>query len=1030
MSSHAAPVAQTAPPPPAPQLAAEALSTAVLVPYIGQIPEPAHALAYLPHATVALQDGGMLMQLADMQLPITWRNAHPAPSVALHTRLAGVLHVVDGATAQQRRDLSRYGGATYHSLYHYIDLDLALVGDRLKSTWHVAPSGDPTQISWAYPVSLTLALAPGGELVVAQPDGTAVLSETAPLAWQDTAGGRVDVPVTYAISGTTVQFQLGSYDPTLPLVIDPEFVPSAFLEQTYAYALDHSTSGVTILDRGSGRVTAYSAGGSLLWENIIIDGREVTGITIDETTDTVYLVMRRRTAGTQLDSIDLYQGSVDSGGLTLVATLVNESSIYIDSGDVVIDAAGQAYVSWWEYDGLGDYTPNNYTCYVWSQATQSSTYIQHGTCPSLARAGTGDLYTVVTPNTNGSIYRLIPNGSSLSLSYCGNVNGPGVVAADGAVVIVANHDHAAERIRVQSWTADCTRRYDIVIDAGQYTHLNGIAVDATGRATLVGTTTSPSFPQEPAQGWPSGAIIVGFVVRILPDGSAHEYSSYYRYSGRDETFLNAVAVDATGTAYVAGNATGASGDSFEHDSFLLTIRAPIPTPEAAPLPAYPGYSTSWYQRQSMSEVHKRQGCLALQEQQGGVIALFYGSPRGGPTEPDDFGSSAIFGSGWEGSRPDNSIWFSTADIIELTMSFLAGYINLDNTCSTVGVETVAYLTPRPLHLAIATSNSYRILNQENTSISAIHAAAWAAMIDDINSLMQTDPWTQFPIEVVGGFDAEPLWEIEQGPAATGNTQEWIQAFDAYQQTKSVNTRDLLMIFGSIDGGPRHGPPNEPWDEAVDMPKLEMMYEWTYKNSSVRLIPQVYNILYIQEWYQLQRYVQIHRGLTRYGMFPGVLTQCQDSGCNVNFPLSWTEVWTEANDLCGVNYGAETRSPDWSPEQGWRATYDTFRRSLNTEYTLSAGLFLADTLVLLPEQFVVNVPGKQDYITDHTPLNGIPACTRILAEDVNYWLPVGTTLSAHVVIPSSLQADTLPLNESMLQPLTWSTDVRPSSGIEN
>jgi hypothetical protein len=80
--------------------------------------------------------------------------------------------------------------------------------------------------------------------------------------------------------------------------------------------------------------------------------------------------------------------------------------------------------------------------------------------------------------------------------------------------------------------------------------VNGIAVDSSGAAYVVGDTTSFSFP---ASGFQRG--IRGgqdaFVAKLSADGSQLVYGTYLGGSGDDRG--TAIALDATGTAYVTGS---------------------------------------------------------------------------------------------------------------------------------------------------------------------------------------------------------------------------------------------------------------------------------------------------------------------------------------------------------------------------------------------------------------------------------------------------------------------------------------------
>jgi IPT/TIG domain/Beta-propeller repeat len=79
----------------------------------------------------------------------------------------------------------------------------------------------------------------------------------------------------------------------------------------------------------------------------------------------------------------------------------------------------------------------------------------------------------------------------------------------------------------------------------------GIAVDSAGSAYVCGDTISLSFPtQAPFQGTSAGGID-GFVAKLAPSGSQLVYSTYL--GGSREDNANAIAVDASGAAYVAGD---------------------------------------------------------------------------------------------------------------------------------------------------------------------------------------------------------------------------------------------------------------------------------------------------------------------------------------------------------------------------------------------------------------------------------------------------------------------------------------------
>lgn len=114
---------------------------------------------------------------------------------------------------------------------------------------------------------------------------------------------------------------------------------------------------------------------------------------------------------------------------------------------------------------------------------------------------------------------------------------------------------------------DHDRSRKLVIDpsVGYATYLGGtldddgnaIAIDSSGNTYVTGQTTSTNFPIVPGsyRTTNAGGLDV-FVTKISADGSTLLYSTYVGGSGNDAG--NAIAVDASGNAFVAGETTSAT----------------------------------------------------------------------------------------------------------------------------------------------------------------------------------------------------------------------------------------------------------------------------------------------------------------------------------------------------------------------------------------------------------------------------------------------------------------------------------------
>ncbi|OYW13352.1 MAG: hypothetical protein B7X34_00395, partial [Acidobacteriia bacterium 12-62-4] len=104
---------------------------------------------------------------------------------------------------------------------------------------------------------------------------------------------------------------------------------------------------------------------------------------------------------------------------------------------------------------------------------------------------------------------------------------------------------------------------------------NGIALDSTGSAFVVGESRSENFPTtegafQTARRGGSDA----FVARVRPDGSGLIYCTYY--GGEAQEAANAVAVDATSNAYF----TGQTFSTQLPVTPLASQRGPALTPDA------------------------------------------------------------------------------------------------------------------------------------------------------------------------------------------------------------------------------------------------------------------------------------------------------------------------------------------------------------------------------------------------------------------------------------------------------------------
>ena len=147
------------------------------------------------------------------------------------------------------------GTVTYSNLWDGISLVYEKDSKGLvKCTYHIALGTRPSQldqIRLAYNVPVRLDNR--GQLLLKFKTGQFI--ETVPVAWQEIGGEHIPVDVSFRILGENeVGFNVGTYDPVFPLVIDPVMSWNTFMGSA-----DHDFTGGITVDRSGNVYVAVSS---------------------------------------------------------------------------------------------------------------------------------------------------------------------------------------------------------------------------------------------------------------------------------------------------------------------------------------------------------------------------------------------------------------------------------------------------------------------------------------------------------------------------------------------------------------------------------------------------------------------------------------------------------------------------------------------------------------------------------------------------------------------------------------------------
>lgn len=164
----------------------------------------------------------------DAVVRMTLSGSRGASAIQGDEKLPGIVNCLIGNDPSKwRTRIPTYGEVRYQGVYPGVDLVYRAAGKQLEFDFHVSPGSDPNPIRMTYLGASSMRLDAAGDLVLDTGAGPASILK--PLAYQDVNNKRVEVAANFALlANGEVGFQLGKYDRSRPLVIDPAVGPSVY----------------------------------------------------------------------------------------------------------------------------------------------------------------------------------------------------------------------------------------------------------------------------------------------------------------------------------------------------------------------------------------------------------------------------------------------------------------------------------------------------------------------------------------------------------------------------------------------------------------------------------------------------------------------------------------------------------------------------------------------------------------------------------------------------------------------------------
>ena len=448
------------------------------------------------------------------------------------------------------RNVPSFERVHYRGVYPGIDMVYRGSGERLEYDFLVAPGADPGDIALAF-TGGRVSLAGNGDLLVRARGGT--LRQKRPFTYQRLGGATRTVPSRFVLkSRGRVTFQVGRYDRSRPLVIDPQLVYSTYL-------------GGGAQGEGQGGPGAESG----------------EGVAVDASGSAYVVGSTNAVAPSPYPTKGAIQGA-NGGGIDAVVTKINPSgedivySTYLGGGaadrafDVAVSPAGEAYVT-------GQTASTGASPFPTANAIQGTN-----------AGGTNDVF-VAKLNAAGDdlVYSTYLGGSGADRSFGIGLDSAGAAYLAGytastnfptASAVDATH-HGRDDAFVTKLAADGSAlAFSTYLGGSGDEGAEAIAVDeAAGDAYVSGGTSSGTFPVtagalQTTRSADAANTMDGFITRVKADGSALEYSTFLGGSGRDQAA--GVAVDSGGAAYVTGST---ASDDFPLEAPLQGTRASVGT---------------------------------------------------------------------------------------------------------------------------------------------------------------------------------------------------------------------------------------------------------------------------------------------------------------------------------------------------------------------------------------------------------------------------------------------------------------------